>query len=177
MPNAFQRKLRYAVVSANVAGPADYRPAPGNLRPTIQMPCRDIDNNLRDIQMWATQGYMAQPTAVVGNVITFRVLTLNRNAQAGATANHAAHTHDLLVIKNAGAADQVEVGAAVFTSDAAAATVIGGAVTGGVQLNAAVQAHAGVGGALQDVPFGEEILIGSNIAAVSITAAVYARIR
>jgi hypothetical protein len=176
MPNVWQRKLRFAMVSGNVAGPADYRPAPGNLRPTIQLPCKEIDTSLRDVQIWADGGLLVLPVSAQGNVLTYMAYTESRAAQAGAVQDHAAHTHDLLVVNNPGAADQVEVGVGTLSADTGA-TVAGGAATGGVQLNAAAQAHAAAAAALQDIPFAEELLIGSNLAAFNIVARVYARVR
>lgn len=170
MPN--KSTERYTVVGANAVGPVAY--AAGN-RPTITLPCRDI-NNVRDVKMWCDGGFSVRPVSRARNVVTYMFLNLGRAGMVAAVQNHAAHAHGLLVRLAAGAKSvSGETNALGDLASGLKFTVTGGnAVDGGVQ-NFAAMAHVGAAAATK-VVCEEEVLDGTVLNAVNVYAEAMARV-
>lgn len=173
MPNRNAENDRYATVGQTAVGPAAYNAA---ARPTITMPCKDIDN-IRDVEMWNEGGFAVRPVSRARNVVTYMVLNIARAGAVGAVQDHAAHAHDLLVRQAAGAKGAIS-GEANVLGDLAGAntyTVAGGdAANGGVQ-NVAAMAHVAAAAATKLAAY-EEVLNGTVLNAVNFHARTRGRI-
>ncbi len=161
------RRVPNRIVSNNAVGDANYRTAVAASR-QIQVPLRHI-HVLDDIQMWANgpagpeRMYVPRPVAVAGGLITYRVYSVNRAADAGAVADHAVHLHTITT-NGVGGGDAVTVKAGAL-DDA------GGGHAGVTGINnAAAMVHAGAAAALKDIAPLEEVQDGTNLSAVTIYA-------
>jgi len=140
-------QFRWREVSARVAGPNPYRPAPGNLRPTIDLPCQEI-TSIDDVVMWADPDtgigavYTVKPVSIVSGVVTYLV------CYPSGAKTHADHAHDLAFIKAKGANAANADANALGTAAGVDLTVTGGGADGGVAVAKQADHAASVGSEL-----------------------------